>query len=458
MFDLLGLADMADAVRQGTLSALELTRLHLETIEARNPAINAFMDVYADDALRRAQQPLAGPLAGVPVTVKDSFDLAGRPTRCGSLLRRDSVATRHSTAVERLLAAGAVILGKTSTPEFLYYYETDNRYIGPTNHPLDPNRTAGGSSGGEAAAIASGMSAGGIGSDGGGSIREPAHFCGICGLKPTPGRVGAGGHWPEIAHPTGFMGVAGPMARTATDVRLLFQVLAGHDPRDPFSAPVPLQQPAAPARAYILNSIPVQPACAQAVDHAARLLADLGIPTEECPPGLLDNAHELWRLLFVDYLTVGIRAMVRGREDQCAWTGLELTRYATETVDAPRLAQILLERDRMRTRLMEFLGTGAVIVAPAFGVTAYPHRRCPMPILEAVRPVSPANLLGLPAMVVPMCADAEGMPAAAQLIGAPYTDELLLDLAVRLETARGSQWLTPLSSTTTTINTTTPTV
>lgn len=458
MFELLGLTEMADAVSQGSISPLELTEFHLRTMEAKNPRINAFIEVYADEALDRARSGLSGSLAGVPVTVKDSFDIAGRVTHCGSLLRRAAVAQRHSTAVERLLGAGAILIGKTSTPEFLYYYETDNRLIGPTNHPLDETRTSGGSSGGEAAAIASGMSAGGVGSDGGGSIREPAHFCGICGLKPTPGRVGAGGHWPEIAHPTGFMGVAGPMARTAADVRLLFDVLAGLDPRDPFSVPIPARSKSSRhARLFIINAYETEPACAQAAEKAAHLLSDLGHTIEEFPFSLFAEAHDLWRLLFVDYLTEGIRAMVRGREDECSWTGLELTRHARERVGAARLAQILVERDRMRARLMEFMGPDSVLIAPAFGVTAFPHRQCPMDLMDAIRPVSPANLLGLPAMVVPMLTSAEGLPAAVQLIGAPFADELLLDLAVRLEYARGSQWLTPRSLPTTTTSTTTPT-
>ncbi|QOY89162.1 amidase [Paludibaculum fermentans] len=456
---MLGLTEMAGAVAQGSISPLELTDIHLHTIEARNPGINAFIEVYAEQARAQARGPLSGPLAGVPVTVKDSFDIAGRVTNCGSLLRSEAVASRHSTAVERLLDAGAILIGKTSTPEFLYYYETDNRLIGRTNHPWDETRTSGGSSGGEAAAIASGMSAGGVGSDGGGSIREPAHFCGICGLKPTPGRVGAGGHWPEIAHPTGFMGVAGPMARTAADVRLLFQVLAGYDPRDPFSAPVlPPPQPSRHARIFVITGYRTEPACAQAAEQAVTLLSGLGHCVEEFPFALIEKAHELWRLLFVDYLTAGIRHMVRGREEDCSWTGLELTRYARETVDASRLAGILLERDRMRARLLEFLGSDAVLVAPAFGVTAYPHRQCPMDLMEAIRPVSPWNLLGMPALVVPMLSTPEGMPAGVQLIGAPWTDELLLDLGVRFETARGSRWLTQRSSPTTTTNTTTPTV
>lgn len=432
---------MAAAVRRSEVSALELVNAHLSAIDTLNPRINAFIEVYADEARARAGVPLQGPLAGVPVTVKDSFDIAGKVTTCGSLLRRGLVADRDSTVVERLQRAGAIILGKTSAPEFLYNYETDNRLIGPTNHPWDFSRTPGGSSGGEAAAIAGFLSAGGVGSDGGGSIREPAHFCGICGLKPTPGRVPAGGHWPEIAHPTGFMGVAGPMARSVQDTRLLFETLAGYDVRDPFSAPVlPASECLEGLRLAVLDRIPVQPVCAEAAQQAVALLSAGGISATAFPFELIQGAHQLWRLLFIDMLTPGIRAFVSGREEECSWTGVQLMDYAREDISAARLSECLLHRDRMRARLLEWMGDRTVIVAPAFGVTAFPHRQRNFELMDAVRPLTPWNLLGLPALVVPMLVGEDGMPAGVQLIGAPYAEELLLQLGQRLEDARGSSW------------------
>src|SRR3984893_12959683 len=242
---------MAAMLRDRAVSAVELVDAHLRQIERVNPKLNAFVIVRAEQAREEARLAdaaiqrgdMVGPLHGVPVTVKDSFDLANYPTLCGSKFRSGHRAARDATAVARLRAAGAIVLGKTNCPEFLWNYETDNYTTGRTNNPWDIERTSGGSSGGESAAIAAFCSAGGIGSDGGGSIRIPAHFCGIVGLKPTPGRVSAAGHYPQIAHPGGLLGVGGPMARTALDVRLLFSVLAGHDIEDPFSAPVPLRTP-----------------------------------------------------------------------------------------------------------------------------------------------------------------------------------------------------------------------
>src|SRR5579884_3535587 len=156
----------------------------------------------------------------------------------GSRLRAGNVPKKDAVLVQRLKAAGAIVLGVTNTPEFLMAWETDNLLYGRTNNPFDETRTAGGSSGGEAAAIASGCSAGGVGSDGGGSIRVPAHFCGICGLKPTPGRIPITGHFPEGGGAFGWIGVAGPMARTVADLRALFSAMAGPDAGDPLSVPI----------------------------------------------------------------------------------------------------------------------------------------------------------------------------------------------------------------------------
>jgi Asp-tRNA(Asn)/Glu-tRNA(Gln) amidotransferase A subunit family amidase len=458
MLNRLPLWRMRELLQSGQASSVDLIQAHVRQIRSSNPAINAFTEVYMEEALAQAGAATPGPLCGIPVTVKDSFDSAGRVTFCGSQLRRTEKAQRDSTAVARLKNAGAILIGRTATPEFLYYYETDNRLTGRVNHPANPSFTPGGSSGGEAAAIASFMSAGGVGSDGGGSIREPAHFCGICGLKPTPGRVSAAGHWPEITHPTGFMGVAGPMARNARDLRILFEALCGYDVRDPFSVPIPLRPLSAKdSRIFVIDQFPVEAACRDAAERAAFHLHELRHRVERFPFGLLEGAHELWRVLFVDLITQNLRTYIAGREPECSWTGLELMRYARENVDTARLSAVLAQRDRLRATLLEWMGDDTILLAPAFGTTAFPHRQPSMDILEAVRPVSPWNLLGFPSLVLPLCVGDNGMPAGVQLIGAPYTEERLLDLAAGLELARGEQWQTPTSSPISTTNTTSTT-
>lgn len=458
MWNRLPLWRMREALDRGEVSAAELLEAHLFQIAETNPRVNAFIDTYAEQARAQARETRQGPLAGIPVTVKDSFDLEGRVTFCGSLLRRGERAARDSTAAARLKAAGAIILGKTSTPEFLYYYETDNRIIGRTNHPWNPAYTPGGSSGGEAAAIAAFMSAGGIGSDGGGSIREPAHFCGICGLKPTPGRVGAGGHWPVISHPAGFMGVGGPMARTARDVRILFETLAGWDVRDPFSAPLPVRMPDARlSRVALWLPGGVSAACETAAVRAAEQLWQAGLAKADFDASLMESAHGLWRVLFVDLITQSLRVMIAGREEDCAWTGTALMQEARETVTTERLLSVLAERDTARARLLEHMGEDMVVVAPAFGTAAFPHRQPPMPILDAARPLTPANLFGLPAMVAPAGVNGEGMPVGVQFIGAPYQDERLISVAEIYEEMRGDSWRNQTLSPSTGTSTISPT-
>jgi len=177
------------------------------------------------------------------LSIKSSIDVQGLRCESGTKLRQGTIAAQDAPLVARLRQAGALILGVTNTPEMLMAWETDNLLYGRTNNPWDLSRTPGGSSGGEAAAIASGCSAGGVGSDGGGSIRVPAHFSGICGMKPTPGRVPATGHFPQSVGPFALIGVVGPMARTVADIKLLFEAMQGPDDGDPSAAPVPVRWP-----------------------------------------------------------------------------------------------------------------------------------------------------------------------------------------------------------------------
>src|SRR6266849_1758372 len=247
----LSATEMAEQVRLKKLSPVELLDAHLARIEALNPKLNAFVQLDTERARRQAQAAEAavmrgeavGPLHGVPISIKSSIEVAGLRCEAGTRLRAGLVASRDAPLVSRLRAAGAVVMGVTNTPELLMAWETDNLLYGRTNSPWDLERTPGGSSGGEAAAIAAGMSAGGVGSDGGGSIRVPAHFSGICGLKPTPGRIPATGHFPNSVGPFALIGVVGPMARKVQDLKLLFEVMQGPDIGDPSAVSVPVRWP-----------------------------------------------------------------------------------------------------------------------------------------------------------------------------------------------------------------------
>jgi Asp-tRNA(Asn)/Glu-tRNA(Gln) amidotransferase A subunit family amidase len=453
------LTKLAGMVRDRQISPVELVDSYLRQIEAVNPKVNAFIRVLADQAREDARQAEAavangeslGPLHGVPISIKDSFDMAGLPTFCGSRFRLDHCAERDSTAVTRFRAAGAVILGKTSTAEFLNNYETDNHLIGRTNNPWDLGRTAGGSSGGESAAIAAFCSAGGIGSDGGGSIRVPAHFCGIAGLKPTPGRVSVAGHFPPIAHPGGLLGVGGPMARTAADVRLLFQVLAGHDIEDPFSAPVPLRVPDL-ARIKVgvwldMYDVPLDADSLTTIEKAAAALQQLGIPAEQFVPTGVDAAPDLWWFFFERLSAPFTHELMKGREQDAHWTGTELVCRALQQ-PLPTMRDVVVNlgaRDEMRTKLFRQMERYPVLLTPVCATSAWPHRQRPFDLLKMVTPVSIFNLLGMPAIVIPFGMSRDGMPIGIQLVARAYEEELLLELAIRLEEIRGAfpapEWL-----------------
>src|SRR3984957_14880622 len=328
------LIGMAEQVRAGEISPVELLEAHLGRIERLNPKLNAFATVDAERARARARAAEAAAAApggknalgsphGVPDTVKSSIDVAGLACECGSVLRKGYTPEADAPLVARLRGAGAIILGNTNVPEFLMAYESDNSIYGRVNNPWALERTPGGSSGGEAAAIAAGCSAGGVGSDGGGSIRIPAHFVGICGLKPTPGRVPSTGHYPVSAGPFAHLGVVGPMARTIADVQRLFEVMAGFDLQDPASAPVPLRKwtdgEVRKLRVGYFEDdgvTPVTPETAAAVRAAAEALRQQGFEVGAWRPQNLERAWQLWWNLFGRAVQTAFEPTVRGREQE----------------------------------------------------------------------------------------------------------------------------------------------
>jgi amidase len=457
MIHRLPLMEMASLARSGAVSSVELVEAHLARIEDVNPRFNAFTMVLADQArasARRADQGLKnGALHGVPVTVKDSFDVAGSPTRLGSYFTPEAPAREDSAVVQRLRRAGAIVLGKTNTPEFLGSYETDNFITGRSNNPWDVERTPGGSSGGEAAAIASGCSPGGVGSDGGGSIRVPAHFCGITGLKPTPGRISLIGHLPPAV--AAGISVAGPMARSVADVRMLFEVLAGFDDRDALSAPVELRAPATEgARIGVFESFyanPVEPAVRLAVRGAAALLAAAGFRVDAFSPGEfiadgLERAPNLWSFFFAELPARASKQRIEGREGEAHWTYTESLSKLLERPPASawQVIESLAARDRMRRTLVEAMRNVPFLLLPVASIAAFHHRERTFEVeskmiglFQAMMPVTTFNLLGLPALTVPITVDEKGMPVGVQIVARPWQEEALLEVGVALEAARG---------------------
>lgn len=452
MLHRLPLVEMASLAHSGAVSSVELVEAHLDRIEAVNPHYNAFTMVLADQArasARRADQGLkAGLSHGVPVTVKDSFDVTGTPTRLGSFFAPDVPATEDCAVAARLRRAGAIILGKTNTPEFLSSYETDNYITGRSNNPWNVERTPGGSSGGEAAAIASGCSPGGVGSDGGGSIRVPAHFCGIAGLKTTPGRISMIGHRPVEA--ALGIGVAGPMARSVADLRLLFEVLAGYDDRDPRSAPVGLRAASIErTRIGLFESFydaPMQASVRRAVQQAAGALAGIGFRVDHFRPEGLEHAPNLWSFFFAELPARAAKERIMGREAEAHWTYTENLDRLLERPPAAgwQVMEHLAARDAMRRKLVEQMRNMPFLLMPVASIAAFPHRQrrfatesTPIGLFQAMMPVTTFNLLGLPALTVPFTFDEEGMPLGVQIVGRPWEEEAMFELGMALEAARG---------------------
>src|SRR5271163_514568 len=286
------------------ISSVELIREHIREIERLDPSLHAFADFNPERALLAAQEADrrgsggAGPLLGLPMTVKSSIATAGYRCETGSLFHRGHVPKEDAVVVQRMRAAGAVVLGTTNCPEFLMAYETDNLLYGSTCNPWSLAHSSGGSSGGESAAIAAGLSAAGIGSDSGGSVRVPAHFTGICSLKPTPGRIPAKGHLPPCVGPFTILGSVGPMARTMTDVAFLFQTLSGCDASDPCGAPASAQSV---TEAELLAKpiavleddglVPVTAETRGAVRLAAKALEERGFRVRPLASGSLEAAR-----------------------------------------------------------------------------------------------------------------------------------------------------------------------
>jgi len=457
---------MAERIRGKELSPLELLEAHLAQIERLNPKLNAFVEVNAEGARRQARAAeaaalrgeFAGPLHGVPLSIKSSIAVRGMRCESGTKLRAGYIARRDAPLVARLRSAGGIILGLTNTPELLMAWETDNVLYGRTNNPWDPLRTPGGSSGGEAAAIASGCSAGGVGSDGGGSIRVPAHFTGICGLKPTPGRIPATGHFPAPAGPFSLLGVVGPMARTVADLNLLFEVMQGPDDGDSLAAPVPLRPPAAAAVKKLRigyfeddGRTPVTADTRAAVRSAAEALRRAGFQVEGFRPDGLDLARNLWWKFFGVAGGMLLADLIKGRESELSpilqqfigWVSAEPSPTGQTLLDA------WVQRDILRARTLAQMSEHPILLCPVAAIPAFRHGERSWIIdgktveyLDAWSYTEWFNLLGMPAAAVPVGQSAEGLPIGVQIVARPWEDESTLAVAAVLA-AQFGEWRPP---------------
>lgn len=439
-----------ELLRSGEISVVELAEAHIRQIERLDKKLNAFADFDANRVRVQAQQMDEaqgdrGPLHGLPVTVKSSIATAGYKCEIGSLLHKGEIPAEDAVVVARLRKAGALILGTTNCPEFLMAYETANLLHGRTANPWDLDRTPGGSSGGESAAIAAGLSACGLGSDSGGSVRVPAHFTGICSFKPTPGRIPGTGHLPPCVGPFSVLGAIGPMARTMADVTLMFRTLSGQDPNDPVSPPVPLREPGlkelrANTIAYFEDDglVPVTPETRVAVNAAAQALRSAGFRVEPFRPRTLEQLRKLWWTFFVQCGAMFYASAIAGKKDRLSPIFNEFLGIADARppFGAAELLSAWAELDLLRAKTLEEMSSHPVLLCPVASIPAFRHGERTWNIngraveyLDAVRHTQWFNTLSAPAAVVPVGHSPEDLPIGVQIVARPFEDETALGIA-----------------------------
>ena len=448
-------------LRAEKISPLELAEEHVSEINRLNPRLNAivhFSDVDVERIRAQARALMAtsgprGPLYGLPMTIKSSIAVAGLHCEVGSLLRRGTVAMEDAVVVSRVRQAGANILGTTNCPEYLMAYETDNRLYGQTRNPWNLDYSPGGSSGGESAAIASGMSSGGLGSDSGGSVRTPAHFTGICSLKPTPGRIPASGHEPPCVGPFSVLGAIGPMARTMPDVRLLFETLCDPDPTDPVSPPVALRKiPRSELKQIPIGYfeddglVPVTAETRLAIQAAVRALQQQGFSVRPFRPEALERMRQLWWKFFGRCGAMFVESIVDGRHEQLSPVLLDFLAIAHR--EPPLSGEELLwawaDLDQVRGQMLREMQAFPVLLCPVCAIPAFRHGERSWMIegqrveyLDAMRYTQWFNLLGAPAAVVPVSKSPEGLPIGVQVAGRPFEDEIVLGIAEAIDAEFG---------------------
>jgi Asp-tRNA(Asn)/Glu-tRNA(Gln) amidotransferase A subunit family amidase len=450
------MVDLAAAISVKDVSPVEVVNAHLEQIERLNGQLNAIVTLSSDslEQAKKAESIMmsgqaVGALLGIPLTVKDTIATAGIRTTSGSLARKDYVPNVDATAVARLKAAGAIILAKSNTPELAIPYETSNEVFGRTNNPYDQRLTPGGSSGGEAAAIAACLSPGGVGSDLSGSIRVPAHFCGIVGLKPTSGLIPMDGHVPVPKGVLASGACLGPMARTVADVSLLFSVLAGIE-----SAPLLRADQVSGLKAYWYDSDGVSPVSRETsvvLRATVEALERAGLVCTEKRPAAVESGSRLWVQLFAGASATDLREFYSGSEELAGPLARKILNTAKRknqhTQQDPE--QVIYERDRLRAELLTMMETTPLIIAPVGASAAFPHATTTLDIdgdsvsvFRAFSYAQTCNVFDLPSVVVRAGHSADGLPLGVQIIGKPFAEHLILSVAAIIEAALGG-WQPP---------------
>jgi amidase len=451
----LGAADLAAAIRARTLTSRQVVEAHLERIAQVNPSVNAITVTLADSALASADAADAatmagtstGPLHGVPMTVKENIDLTGSATTQGIVAMAQALPPLDAPHIAQLKRAGAIPIARTNLPDFGVRWHTDNALRGATKNPWDSTRTPGGSSGGEACSLATGMTPLGMGNDYGGSLRWPSQCCGTAALKPTFGRVPYASSLPPGDSPITIQlfAVEGPMARHVRDLRLAFEAMCAPDPRDPWYTPAPPHGPAVAKRVAMTvdpGGLSVDPAVAAGVRSAADALRAAGYEVEEVEPPSVAEACDVWAgEVLAEVNTVLLPVL----EQIASADVLRFLGFATAAVPPLDYAGYIgsfAQRQGIARAWSEFHARYPIVLGPV--ATAQPFAvgddlagvARVTEILRSLRLVVLGNLLALPVVVVPVGV-ANGLPQSVQLIGGRYREDLCLDAAEAIEARLG---------------------
>ncbi|CAE7149107.1 bam [Symbiodinium pilosum] len=446
--------ELASGISKGEFTATQVVTEHLERIKEVNAALNAIVVVMAETAIKsaaevdraRAKGERLGPLAGVPMTIKENIDCVGTATTQGVPALAEAFPTMNSPIVDRMLAAGAIPIGRTNLPEMGLRLHTDNALRGPTINPWNADRTTGGSSGGEAVALATGMSPIGLGNDIGGSLRNPANCCGIASIKPTQGIVPHAVTIPSEDEPISFqlMLSDGPMARRVADVRLGLDLMRGHHPRDPNSMSAELSTIDRPLKIALMAEPPggdTDSRIADVTRNAASALEAAGcIVTQASPPGMVQMI-ELWtHLLDNDVsLTLPLLAPLLSGD---AMAFLEDFRDGRQTPSVEDYGTWLTTRMAVSRQWATFFGEHDLLLSPTWTQLPFhvgwdiAQKGRAVETMQQARCIMPGNALGLPSACVPS-GMVDGMPVGVLLTGGRFSDYLCLDGAAMIETALG---------------------
>lgn len=453
---------LARLIREKQASCVEVMQAHLDRIAAVNPIINAIVYLdseramtrarAADDALARGEP--VGPLHGVPFTVKDNIGVEGMVCTTGTLGYKDHIAPEDAVMVARLRAAGAIPLGMTNMPELGIAFETDNLVYGRTHNPYDLTRTPGGSSGGESAIIAVGGSPFGLGNDGAGSVRTPAHCCGIVGLKPNTGRLPVTGHV-TTSYGGFYPGVSsdGPLARYVEDLNLIMPIIAGVDWRDPMIIPMPVldanavQVAGLRVACYTDDSISTAtPETVAVVQAAAAALADAGAVVEDARPDVIDQALDIRRRFYGAVSAVGLADALRTlgtTEHSALMDGFMAMTAPYVDMDKRELLKLTGRLGNFRSAMLRFMERYDAILCPTSAVPAMPHGTT-FANYDQFSYTMAFNLTGYPAVSVRGGTAPGGLPIGVQVAARPWREDVALALAMQIERALGGYQRPPL--------------